>query len=326
LKLEGIAIGGCKHLNEKNIKVSFVILHYLALEDTIECIDSIISNLDISSEIVVVDNASNNGSVEELEKYYKGKRSVHILKMKYNSGFAKGNNHGYQYAKQFLHSDFIVLLNNDTIIKQKDFVQKVNEIYQREKFDIMGPDIISLVNNVHQNPVALCGMDDIEIEKAIKNARRNLLLNSIGYLSLKLTLIKFIKNILHVKRSIPENKLAREAKKNPLLHGSCLIFARNYIEKYNGLFSDTFMFGEEDILWYISQREKLKVLYSPELRIYHKEDASTNILLDNGRKKREFIYSNSLKSLLVLRDIQKNNSIYLKDIIAQDKENNRYLY
>src|SRR5665648_138519 len=164
--------------NKIKNKISFVILHYLAFQDTIECIDSIISNYDrLCYEIVVVDNYSNNGSQEKLEIYYSGQNNIYFLKMGYNSGFAKGNNYGYQYAKKYLKPNYIILLNNDTILNQKDFLIKIDEIYQSAKFDILGPDIVSLSNNLHQNPMALFGINKENLGETIKTTRKLIIQN-----------------------------------------------------------------------------------------------------------------------------------------------------
>jgi len=51
--------------------VCFVILHYMALEETIQCVESIRGNVIGEKKIVVVDNCSPNGTVKELEARYR---------------------------------------------------------------------------------------------------------------------------------------------------------------------------------------------------------------------------------------------------------------
>ena len=93
------------------MKAVFVILHYLTADETIDCIDSILCNVnDPVYEIVVVDNHSNNGSVEKLEQRFSSLRHIHFVKLQSNLGFAKGNNAGFQFAKnvpaaRFHHHD-----------------------------------------------------------------------------------------------------------------------------------------------------------------------------------------------------------------------------
>ena len=53
-----------------NIRICFVILHYKTADDTIKCIESI-RQLDKQVHIVVVDNASGNGSIAKVEERFK---------------------------------------------------------------------------------------------------------------------------------------------------------------------------------------------------------------------------------------------------------------
>ena len=71
---------------------------------------------------------------------------------------------------------------------------------------------------------------------------------------------------------------------------------------------------EEDILFYIAKKEKLSLLYDPEIRIYHKEDSSTNALLTSNRKKLIFIYKHEIHSLNELYEILKDKKIYELDM------------
>ena len=108
------------------MRFCFVVLHYKTAEDTIECIKSI-ENLEDKSFIVVIDNASNNGSIEEVEKVFQKYHNIHIIKNESNLGFAEGNNVGFDYAKNSVKAKFIVVLNNDIIIQDRKFIKKVEQ-------------------------------------------------------------------------------------------------------------------------------------------------------------------------------------------------------
>ena len=83
---------------------------------------------------------------------------------------------------------------------------------------------------------------------------------------------------------------------NYKLHGCCLIFSREYIDKFNGLNPNTFLYMEEDILFVRLRNNKLISLYSPDLWLTHLEDAATDKMMKSGKKKRRFIYKNHIKS------------------------------
>lgn len=90
--------------------LSIVIVNYNTREFTAQCLDSIYqSPPSVSFEIVLVDNASSDGSPEYLEANYP---QVKLIRSPHNVGIAGGNNLGIKAAC----GRFILLLNNDTIV------------------------------------------------------------------------------------------------------------------------------------------------------------------------------------------------------------------
>ncbi|EMF0409107.1 glycosyltransferase, partial [Enterococcus faecium] len=71
--------------------IGFEVLHYETINETIQCVESILSNV-INPVIVVVDNASSNNSGNELIEKFKSYDNVFVLINEKNLGFAKGNN------------------------------------------------------------------------------------------------------------------------------------------------------------------------------------------------------------------------------------------
>jgi len=92
------------------VEVSILIISYNTRQLTLECIASILSEThDLAYEIIVVDNASQDGSAEAIEAAYP---EVRLFKLKENLGFARGNN----YAASHAVGEFLLLLNPDTVI------------------------------------------------------------------------------------------------------------------------------------------------------------------------------------------------------------------
>ena len=87
--------------------ICYVILHYQNIEVTQECVEKLKRIIQKESKIVVIDNASPNGSGEKLLNYFASDGMVIVLKNKDNVGFARGNNAGYQYAKNTFHPNII---------------------------------------------------------------------------------------------------------------------------------------------------------------------------------------------------------------------------
>lgn len=95
-------------MNNK-IDVSVILVNYNTCKMTSECIDSIISHtLGISYEIILVDNASTDGSKE----FFANDKRVKYVYSDINGGFGYGNNIGMHYA----YGKYIFLLNTDTLL------------------------------------------------------------------------------------------------------------------------------------------------------------------------------------------------------------------
>ena len=89
--------------------VSVIIVNYNTKELTKNCIDSIfVQTSGVTFEVILVDNASTDGSVE----LFKKDGRICFVESGCNLGFGKANNLGYQYAM----GKYIFLLNSDTIL------------------------------------------------------------------------------------------------------------------------------------------------------------------------------------------------------------------
>lgn len=89
--------------------VSIIIVNYNTREITQNCIESIFQHTKgIDFEVILVDNASTDGSIELFEKDTRLK----FIESGKNLGFGKANNLGYTYSK----GKYIFLLNSDTIL------------------------------------------------------------------------------------------------------------------------------------------------------------------------------------------------------------------
>lgn len=118
-------------------KVVITVLNWNRASDTIECVDSLQNLVYPSFEIVVVDNASTDGSVPALEHKFP---ALKINRNSRNLGYAGGNNVGIRYALDH-GADYILLLNNDTVV-DKDLVRDLVSVIQREpQAGIVSPTI-----------------------------------------------------------------------------------------------------------------------------------------------------------------------------------------
>lgn len=97
------------------MKIGVVILNYNTWEATTQLVEALQKQTVASDlEIVVVDNASPNGSYEHLiglkDQFA---NVVVVLQTGDNLGYAKGNNCGLQWLDKNVHPDYVVIANND---------------------------------------------------------------------------------------------------------------------------------------------------------------------------------------------------------------------
>jgi len=103
--------------------ISVIILNYNGKDYIEECLDSVLDQTYEPLEIIVVDNASNDSSLEILKEKYSSK--IKLIESNTNLGFAGGNNLALDYTK----GEFIALLNNDAVADRRwieEFMSAVN--------------------------------------------------------------------------------------------------------------------------------------------------------------------------------------------------------
>ncbi len=119
---------------EARPQVSIIIVSFNTKKLLIDCIESIFSHVKCSYEIIVVDNASEDGSPDAVriwEKKHKG-IAVHIIGNKGNVGFAAANNQGMKKSK----GNFLLLLNSDTLLTEDSISLCLEKFSEQPKLGI----------------------------------------------------------------------------------------------------------------------------------------------------------------------------------------------
>jgi len=112
-------------------KLSIIILSYNTKDLLMSCLDSLKKVKDeVNFEVIVVDNASSDGSPEVVAENYSW---VKLVKNKRNLGFAAGNN----AAKNFCRGEYILFLNSDTLMKKNTLRETLSYLDRDEKVGAM---------------------------------------------------------------------------------------------------------------------------------------------------------------------------------------------
>lgn len=92
--------------------VSVIVLNYNGIEYIANCLDSILKNNYENFELIVVDNASTDGSLKTAQERFGSNPKIRIIASPTNLGFSGGNNLGFEQSK----GEYVVFVNNDTTV------------------------------------------------------------------------------------------------------------------------------------------------------------------------------------------------------------------
>ncbi|MFC1922219.1 glycosyltransferase [Chloroflexota bacterium] len=138
-------------------KASIIILTRNGLEYTRQCLESIFTKTIYPGyEIVVVDNASQDGTVEFLEETSSNRSNFHILFNKQNEGFARSNNQGARAAT----GEYLVFLNNDTVVTQ-GWLTRLVEYLQDSSIGMIGP-VTNSASNESKIRISYESIEDLD--------------------------------------------------------------------------------------------------------------------------------------------------------------------
>lgn len=98
-----------------NPLVSIIVLNYNRRDDTLDCLRSLEHLHYPNVDVIVVDNGSTDGSIEAIKALYPSPDHITLIETGANLGFTGGNNIGIEHALA-KGADYIMLLNNDTIV------------------------------------------------------------------------------------------------------------------------------------------------------------------------------------------------------------------
>lgn len=239
--------------------VSIIIVNYCSAQMVIDCINSIFQKTKgVSYEVIVVDNASGDGSVKALERMF-GSR-ITVIASKQNLGFGKANNLGAQSAV----GKYLFLLNPDTILVNNAVRILCDYMGKNSKIGVVGGNLYA--PDMSPAPSYCPQFDDLETER--KRA------------SWKDILTKKVKGKLfnkgERKRVLFKNEFnyEGESKKVAYIFGADMMMKKELFDSLGGFDPDFFMYAEEqELSWRITEKN-YSIVSVPEAKIIHLEGAT----------------------------------------------------
>ena len=294
----------------------FVILHYKNYRETIKCVESILI-LDLVSvaKIIVYDNGSLDESAELIRSTFSKDDRITVIESKIADGFSRGNNKAFIEAKK-LNPHYMLFLNNDIVIRQRDFLVKLSEIGKNDKYQVIGPDIYAPRSAEHQSPLysVFPSKEKLEFDANVLRKRKKDTEKTIIWEKRRLSknrIKQYLPSfVIQSIRLMTRNKVDKDWKntiENPVLSGSFLIFNRAFIDEVDvPFFPETKFFYEELILAERCRRLGFKTVYSPEIKAYHYHGISTLKSHSSMKNYVDFKYSNMVNSYEVFKAYLEN--------------------
>ncbi|MFT8841987.1 MAG: glycosyltransferase [Leuconostoc citreum] len=275
----------------------FVILHYQAFKETVSEVEHIINELVGEKRIVIVDNASPNGSGVKLKKHFVNDDNIDVILNDENSGYAKGNNLGIAYALNRYNPNFIVLANNDIGFRQNDFCDLVRQSFKKQKFDLLGPDILVPETGIHQNPKKTDEYTVSQVREINQHSKKLLKQNVVNF-AIRSNLKKIVSLRKLVLKARQNNTVLNNIEQdNVVLHGSLLIFSKQFFDKFDVPFdSGTFFYFETEILDKKMRTKNMLAKFDPHIVVYHHQNTSTRHSFKSATERQKFQLTNMIKS------------------------------
>lgn len=242
---------------QRQIELSVVIVNYNVKEFLEQSLISVKKSLkNITSEIIVVDNASWDGSAELIRKRFP---QVKLLINTENLGFAKASNQGLRIAR----GKFIALLNPDTIVQEDTFSSMLDFFKKHRDTGMLGCKIL--------NP-------DGTLQLA---CRRSYPTPWVAFTKLSGLSYLFPNSKLFGKYNLTYLDSDRSYEVEAI-SGSFMLIQRKILDDVGYLDESFFLYGE-DLDWCYRIREKgWKVRYFAGTKIIHfKGESSKRTQIDN---------------------------------------------
>lgn len=232
------------------VDVSICIVSWNVWEDLQACLDSVYQGGNqVSFEVIVVDNASSDGSAAGLAQQYP---QVCLIENQQNRGFAAGCNQGIQQAT----GCYILLLNPDTVLPPQALQQIVDFADRHPAAGIIGPKLLYPDGRLQYS----CRRFPTVTAAIFRNT--------------------FLGRIIPHAASGADYLMSdwdhNEVREVDWVSGACMLLRRELTEQI-GLLDEQFFWGSEDVDYcWRAHKAGWQVLYTPQPEIIHAVGRSSN--------------------------------------------------
>lgn len=234
--------------------LSIIIVNYNTYKLTKQTIDSVLQKeLPFSYEIMLVDNASQDGSIQKLQQEYIAEQEIGLIKIicnDQNLGFSKANNIGIRASQ----GDYILLLNSDTYVVGDCLEQSMAYMRQHPEVGALGCKVV---------------LPDGTLDHACKR----------GFPTPQASLYYLLgwdkKDPKKYGQYDALHLAEDEVGEVDCLMGAYMLMPKKALDQVGLLDEDFFMYGEDIDLCYRIKTRGYKIIYYPEAKIIHYKGGSS---------------------------------------------------
>ncbi len=242
-----------QNINDKIL--SIITVTYNSINEIGECLDALVKSgvniYDDKFEVIVIDNASADGTFSYLEEKYSNNNLIKLIYNNENTGFAMACNQGVNMAT----GKYIMLLNPDTVANISSVFELVNYIEKSPDIGVIGPRIVDEFGTAQESYGNQLTVKDEFIGKFLY--------------SRYLEIIPFVKKWKHEK--LLSNAIAEVG----WIGGACMLTRKDLYIKTGGIDKEFFL-CHADMIDFAKKVKNLnyKVVLNPLVKIVHKGSKS----------------------------------------------------
>jgi len=226
-------------------ELSIIIVNWNTRDLLRDCLNSVYAETEATSfEVLVVDNASSDGSAEMAKREF---RQVRLVENEENLGFARANNQAIRQSR----GSYVLLLNPDTVVLSGALDRMVSFMRAHPDVDASGPMILNPGGSLHP-PTR-------DNRYAFDYCAKFLLAEC---------LLTYLPRLL-VRKLGRSERYSAQPRRVSMVPGSCMMMTRTALNKVGLLDEQYFLFCEETDWFYRLRQQGGKTYFIPEAQIIH---------------------------------------------------------
>jgi GT2 family glycosyltransferase len=270
------------------LQLSVIILNYNVRYFLELCVLSVQSALEhIDGEIIVVDNNSQDDSVEMMKQRFP---NVKLIENKDNSGFPKGNNTGVAIAQ----GEYICILNPDTVVAEDTFTKVLAFAERQKNLGIVGVKLIDGAGNF------------------LPESKRGVPTPFVAFTKM-VGLYKLFPKVKGLGKYYAQQLSENETGKVDILVGAFMLMKRYLYQELGGFDENCFMYSDDIDLSYRMLLKGKSNYYYHETTVIHYKGESTikdGIYMKRFQEAMQFFYKKHFKVSLFFSFFMKTGILF----------------